>query len=111
MTHVPTPSTLATAVGAIALAVAAVPVQARDFDAAQAELGTLPAPDTVESFRASFAAMIGERFGGLTRAQVRAEYIRARDAGELDFAYIEVYQIPLLPRGVVEPKPMQMASL
>lgn len=88
----------------------AAPVQANDVDAVQAELGGLPAPElSVTSRWVDVPADRAAASIGVSRAEVAAEFIRARDAGELDWAYVEAYQLPLGPRGVVQPRPMQMA--
>ncbi len=91
---------------ALIAAASAMPAQARDFDPVDAELGALPPPDVT---KADGAVVFAAATGGQTRAQVVAELVRARDAGELDWAYVEAHQMRLEPRGIVRPGALQLA--
>lgn len=95
-------------IAAVAIVVSTMSVasyaQSRDFDAASMEIqgGPIAAPTITQPTRAQ--TLVDTR-----RAAVRAEQARAWADGELDFAELEAYAVPL-KRGSVEPGSMRVAG-
>lgn len=89
---------------AATFALVGVSAQAQSLDNAQAEIGGPAITPIVLSSKAPVAASAT----GLSRAEVQAELVRARAAGELDFAYAEVNGS--LPRATVNSGELRLAA-